>query len=648
MANFQKAAATAALALLSMSALASIAVADDAATTVTPDSNMARDAIPDAYKWKLDPLFADDAAFEAALTKATDGRAHIASYKGKLLDPAVLRECLDAYFANRLLTNKLTMYASLRFDSYQSSPELQALYDKSLRAMADFMSATGFIRQEILGYTDEAIASAYAAQPQLAVCRPYIDEIRRMRSHALGAEAEDVLSLAGDIFWAEIDLNELPSDFEKAFNALLTDIPLPKITDEEGKEVQLTWSNYPFYRSSKDRRVRKETVERFFATLKQYQHALAATFGGQVGFNIFLARAHGYDTALDAFLDRDNTDPAVYRSLIAAVRANLEPLHRYVRLRKKVMGLDEVHIYDLYPPMVATVEKTVPYDEGRQILVSALSPLGEDYIEAMKAGLDPSAGWVDVYPHKDKQSGAFSASTYGVHPYIKLNHFDDLEGLSTLAHELGHALHSQLSMTHQPYVTFNYAPFNAEIASTINEKLLNDYLVAHAANDDEKLYLLNDLVDRIRTTIYRQTLFAEMELRVHTAAEQGTPITADFLTKTYADLIRTYYGPDFTMGENDDIEWAYVPHFYYKYYMFSYATGLSAGIALAERIENGGDEARKAYLSMLEGGSSKPPLDLLKDAGVDLTRPEAVEAAAKLMDRTLEKMEQLLSQRASR
>jgi oligoendopeptidase F len=313
-----------------------------------------------------------------------------------------------------------------------------------------------------------------------------------------------------------------------------------------------------------------------------------------------------------------------------------------VELRRKVLGLDEVHIYDLYTPLVPSAEMDVPFEEARRILAEALVPLGEDYVEILAQGLDPANGWIDLYPHQHKESGAFSASVYGVHPFVKMNYFDDSDGLATLAHEYGHALHTHLSMTNQPYITADYASFIAEVASTCNEKLLLDYQLRNADSKEQKLALLGDLVENIRTTIYRQALFAEFELKVHEAAEAGVPITASLLDEMYTDLIRTYYGPDFAIDENDGMEWAYVGHFYYKFYMYTYATGLSSGIALAEKLQSGDPAVLDAYLGMLKGGSSKPPLELLKGGGVDLTRPDAVEAAARLMDRTLTEMEKLL------
>jgi oligoendopeptidase F len=613
-----------------------------AAAPYVPDANHARDEIPDLYKWDLSPLLGGDSGFDRALGEVNALRAELGAYKGRLADPTALRECLDLYFRVRLATNKLTLYGNLRFNTYQTSTDIQGMNDRALQAMNQLMAEASFIRGEVLALDDSVVKAAFARESGLSDYRVYVDEMRRRRSRVLGPEAERVLSLAGDNLWAEIDLNELPSDHEKTFNAALSDIPLPSIRDESGEEVQLTFSNYPRYRRSADREVRRGAVEAVFGTLRQYQHVLAATMAGQANTSVFFARARGYETALHAYLDMENIDPAVYRSLIASVRSNLGPLHRYVELRKKVLGLPDVHVYDLYTPLVPSAEKHVTYDESREILLKALAPLGPDYLAVLREGLDPANGWIDVYPHVDKESGAFSAGVYGQHPYVKMNYLDDLDGLQTVAHEYGHALHTYLAMKNQPYPTSDYANFIAEVASTCNEMLLSDYLLKNAVTREEKLGLLNELLESIRTTIYRQTLFEEFELAVHTAAESGTPITAAFLDETYRNLVRNYYGDAFVIGENDGMEWSYVGHFYYKFYMYTYATGLSSGIALAERMRGGDPAAREAYLDMLRAGSSRPPLDLLKSAGVDLTKPEAIEAAARLMDRTITEMEKLL------
>ncbi|MCB0743905.1 MAG: oligoendopeptidase F family protein, partial [Ignavibacteriae bacterium] len=335
--------------------------------------------------------------------------------------------------------------------------------------------------------------------------------------------------------------------------------------------------------------------------------------------------------------------PDVYMNLINTVRENVKPLHKYIDLRKKALGLDEIHLYDLYVPMVEQSSIEMDYNTGANYILEAIKPMGETYVSKVKEGMNPANGWIDVYPSNDKNSGAFSTSTYGVHPYVKMNFQNTFDDVSTLAHEYGHAMHSYFAMNNQPYLTWRYPPFLAEIASTCNEALLSRYMIENAKTKKDKAWLLSELLETIRTTIYRQAMFSEFELKLHQLAEAGEPIGAAKLNEIYAELIRTYYGPDYTMDENDEVEWAYIPHFYYKYYVFTYANGLSAGIAFADKITKEGKPAQDAYLEMLKGGSSKPPLELLKDAGLDMTKPDAIKSALNLFDKTVDELDQLLS-----
>ncbi|MDX2438822.1 MAG: oligoendopeptidase F [Acidobacteriota bacterium] len=611
---------------------------------VVPDANADRADIPEIYTWDLDPLFASDEDWDAARLKLLAGIPSLGQYEGELADPVALTACLELYFRLHLDANFVTLYANLRQSTALSDGTANAMVQRSLAAMDELMSAAAFIRREVLTLPEESLAAAYASEAALAGYRPYIDNLRRRTNRLLSPDAERALALLGDNLWAEIDLNEIPSPLEDAFGALLTDIPWPQITDEEGEKVQLNLSNYSRYRASTDRNVRRGAVAAMFGTLRQYQHAFAATLAGQFQFDVDLAQARGYDTALEAYLDKDGLTPAVYKNLVSTINANLPLLHRYVELRKKALGLEEIHIYDLYIPLAEGVDTEVSFAEAREIIVTALEPLGEAYGEALAEGLDPANGWMDLYPHKDKRSGAFSASVYGPHPYVFMNYQDSTDDMSTLAHEFGHALHSDLAMKNQPYPSFRYVPFLAEIASTCNEALLSDYLVTNAADPAEKASLLVDRLETIRGTIFRQTMFAEFELEVHALVEEGTPVTAALLETTYRDLVQRYYGPGFTVDADDGMEWAYIPHFYYKYYVYSYATGLASGIAIADRVKTLGEPAAAAYLKMLEGGASEPPLELLAGAGVDLTKPDALNAAMKTFEETLDQVEQLIGE----
>jgi oligoendopeptidase F len=607
-----------------------------------PDANVDRTAVPDIFKWDLRPLFASDEAWDAARLELLAEIPRLEAYNGTLDDPTSLRACLDLYFRLHSDANFITLYANLRQSTAQSDERATAMAQRSLAAMDELMRAAAFIRREVLTLPHESLAAAYAAEPELATFRPYLDNLRRRADRLLHPDAERVLALLGDNLWAEIDLNEIPSALEDVFGALLTDIPWPEITDEEGTQVQLTLSNYSKYRASSNRDVRRRAVAALFGTLRQYQHALAAALSGQSELDVAYARARGYDTALEAYLEKDGLATAVYDNLVSTINANLPLLHRYVELRKKALGLDDIHLYDLYVPIAEGVAAEVPFAEARTAIVAALEPLGAEYGAALAEGIDPANGWIDLYPHRDKVSGAFSASVYGPHPWVFMNYQNSIDDMSTLAHEFGHALHSHLAMTAQPYASFRYTPFLAEIASTCNESLLSDYLVSRSTDPAETTYLLVERLETIRTTIFRQTMFAEFERRVHGFVEDGTPITAALLDRTYRELVQRYYGPGYTLDADDGMEWAYIPHFYYKYYVYSYATGLSSGIAIADRVKNLGPPAATAFLDMLRGGASAPPLELLASAGVDLTTPAALDAAMMTFERTLHEVEKLL------
>ncbi len=628
-------------ACLLLALCAGLAIASDL-PDYTPDSNDTRDQVPDEYKWSLDQLFPSVEAWQQAMDELAAGTAGLADYRGRLSDPVEMRKCLDLYFDLHDRINHATLFGNLSLITDLANDQMQSRQIESQKLMTDLMAASAFIRTEALSLDDAEMTAAYAHPDGPAPYKGYLDNLRRRRSRVVNDDAERILSILGDNLWAEIDLNEIISPLESAFNGMMADIDFPVVHNEDGEEVQLNFSNYRGLRRSQNREIRREAVEAMMATLRKYQHVFAATLGGQFWLDVSYARSRNYDTALEAYMDKDGLDTAVFENLVATINANLEPLHRYVSLRKKLLGLDEIHVYDMSVPIIAGAEAEISFAEAREILPKALAPLGEDYIKLLEQGLDPRNGWIDLYPHEFKESGAFSASVYGRHPYVKMNYQDSLDDMSTLAHEFGHALHSHFSMTEQPYSTFRYVPFLAEIASTCNEALLADYLLAEEKDKDLRATLLVERLDSIRNTIYRQTQFAEFEQIVHGYIEQGRPVTSQLLNETYGELLQRYFGPDFTMDDFASLEWAYIPHFYYKYYVYTYATGLSSGIALAEKIQAGGEDAVDAYLEMLKGGCSRPPLELLKTAGVDLTEPAAIEAAMKMFSDTLAELESLL------
>lgn len=608
-----------------------------------PDPNLTRADVPSDYKWNLTPLFASDEAWEQARARVIEQLPALSQFKGKLADPAALQSCLKLYFDLHNQANFVTLYPNLKESVAGSDDAVGAMAQKGLAAMDQLMQTASFIRQELLSMPEATLTGAYTKQPALAEYRNYIDNLRRRSKRILSPDAEHALALLGDNLWAEIDLNEIPSTLEEAFSATRADIPWPKVKDDSGKEIQFTLSGLTALRRSPNREVRRGAYDGYLATLRQFQHVFAAELSGQVKLDVAYARARGYDSAVEAYLDKDNVPTAVYDNLVRTVDANVPLLHRYIELRKKVLGLPDIHIYDLYVPLASDVAEEIPFSQGRTMILEALKPLGPDYGKVLDEALNPANGWLDLYPHKDKVSGAFSSAVYGAHPYVLTNYLNSVDDMSTLAHEYGHALHYYLSMKNQPYPSFRYVTMLAEIASTCNESLLSDYLVAHSTDPAKKAYLLVERLENIRTTIFRQTMFAEFEREIHRLAEAGTPLTANVLDKTYLDLIHKYYGPGFTAGPDDGMEWAGVPHFYYKYYVWSYATGLSSGIAIADRVRQLGQPAVDGYLQMLKGGCSQPPLDLLKKAGVDLTSPQPIEAAMRDFEQTLNEVEKLLA-----
>jgi oligoendopeptidase F len=612
-----------------------------------PDATASRADIPAVYKWDLSPLSASAEAWSAELEGARTDLERLAQMTDDLSSAESLLTALELYLDLDEHVYRLTLRAGLSRDTATTDPVAIGNHQSALKMTSDLMDQAPRLRRAILSRSREQLEADAERLEGLRRFEPYFESLMRRKERVLSAEAERILSLAGDNLWAQIDLNELPSSSESAFAALRSELPLPMVTDGDGDEVQLSFSNYPRLRANVDRRVRRDTVAAMFSSLRKLENTFAATLAGQASFDVFLARSRGYDTALEAYLDKDNLEPAVYHNLIDTVRANLGLLHRYVSLRKRVMGVDKVHLYDLYVPLVEGSSPDITYAEGARVVLKALEPLGPDYIAQLRIALDPANGWIDVYPSSDKDSGAFSASAFGHHPYVKMNYLDSFDDVSTLAHELGHAMHSHLSMSNQSYLEWRYVPFLAEVASTCNEVLLSKHMVAAASDPAERAWLLSELLETIRSTIFRQTMFAEHELRLHEMVEAGRPVTAESLNEVYGNLVKDYYGADYAVDTDDVVEWSYIPHFYWKYYVFTYATGLSSGIAIAERVASGDEAAQAAYLEMLSAGASKPPLEILKGAGVDLTRPDAIEAAMRLFDEVLSELEGLLPMEAN-
>ena len=592
------------------------------------------------YLWKKDRLFPSYEAFQASLEEVPSQIATLAACN-HFEDAASIKNCLDKYFQIHTAVNRLTLYINMTVDT-EPSAQTKADQKRAGNVLNRLMEQSKIIRTALLNIDSERL-DVFLTNPDLSDHASYIRNIVRRKSRVLSPDAERVLELAGDNLWAEIDLNEIRTNSEDVFDSMLSEMALPIIKDEQGKDVQLTLSNYAKYRRSADRNVRKSAVDGLMTTLQKYQEVFANAYIGQLQKDVLFAKARNYDTALEAYLDKDDIPVSIYENLIKTVNDNLAPLHRYVALRKNILKLDDIHLYDMYIPLAQSHanEKSYSYDEAVSIIAQALMPLGENYINRLRVEMDPEHGSIDLRPHLDKTSGAYSCSVYGIDPFILLNYQDSLDDVSTMAHELGHSMHSIIAGAAQPAGSYHYTMFLAEIASTTNEALLNDYLYTHATSNDEKIDLLVDKLENIRGTLYRQTMFAEFEWLTHTAIEKGEAIQAEWLNNLYGSLVQKYYGADYTVEDTDKLEWAYIPHFYYKYYVYSYATGLSSALSFANLIEQNPENAEK-YLNMLRAGSSKDSVTLLKEAGVDLTTPEPIIFALQEFDKTLQELEKLL------
>jgi oligoendopeptidase F len=609
------------------------------ALAYTPDAAAPRSEVPTDYQWQWDHIFPDLETWEAELTAFENDIPSLTEYRGRLGEsPENLKAAQSQVEAMVDRFRKLIIYAQLRFDIDQGDNEARTRQGRVAQLGPKFSQNLAWMEPELLTIPRETLETWMDQDPDLASWRYSFEEMWRQADYTLDADGERLMAINGR-------MRGTPSD---AFEALLSvDIEFPEIIGLDGEPQPLTLNNFSTLRAASTYAVRKQAAEGFFGTLRQYENTFATLLDGVVKNHIATKEARGYDSCLEASLSPDNISTATYRNLIDTVRKNLpETLHKYVELRRKVMGIeDELDFANLYNPMLEDVEKPMTYEEGTKIIAKALQPLGKEYVEIASAGMDPASGWTDVYPNEDKRSGAYSngALAHALHPYVLQNFDNTLDAVSTTAHEYGHAMHSYFSSKNQPYQYRGYTTFLAEIASTCNEALLTNYLLEQYEDDPEMtMLLLNQRLESIRLTIFRQTLFADFELQLHEHAEAGNPLTAEWLNNKYQELIETYYGPGFAMAENDQCEWMFIPHFYYNFYVFTYATGLTSGLAMADRIEEHGDKAAQQYIDeMLKAGSSAPPLELLKNAGVDLETPAPIQAAMDLFAETLEEFERV-------
>ena len=610
-----------------------------------PDTTAPRAEVPKGYQWHSTDIFPDNGAFEKELAAFGQDIPQLTTFQGKLGDSAeTLLEAQDLTHDMVVRLYKLYVYAQTLYDVDQGDGKAREMQGRVSALMPAFGEATSWVEPELLQIDPERIKGFMRENKDLAIYDYYFSELWRQQGHTLSGPEERLMALTGNMQSVAGDAHE----------ALLgVDIEFPAILDGNGKEVPLTVSSFSALRSSEDPVVRANAAAAFFGTLRGYENTFSVLLDGVVKNHIMTKDARNYDTCLDAALSPDNISPKAYRMLIDTIRQSLpHTLHKYVDLRRKVMGIEGPLTFPhLYNAMIEGVEPEYSYDEARKVIAEGLQPLGQEYVALLEEGMNPANGWIDVYPNEDKRSGAYSNGVLArdIHPYVLHNFDNTLDAVSTTAHEFGHALHSVFSNRTQPAIYQGYTTFLAEIASTCNEALLTNHLLAEArkAGDvDMQLLLLNQRLESSRLTIFRQTMFADFELRFHEHAEAGNPLTADFLNGLYGDMIQEYYGPGFALGPDDSCEWMFIPHFYYNFYVFTYATGLTSGLAMADLISTQGEEAAQTYINnMLKAGSSAPPLDILRSAGVDLETPAPILSAMNVFEQTIDEFEQLWTQK---
>lgn len=585
------------------------------------------------YTWALEDVYANNDLWKADLEKARALPAQLAAYKGHLGDSAQkLLEFLQLGDSISVLFDSLYGYAQRRSDEDTANSLYQGMTSQAMSAMVAVDAASSFETPELLAIPDDKLEQFYKDEPALETYRLALTRIRNKRAHILSDAEEKLLAAAGEMSQAPDSVYSVFAD---------ADLKFPSATDKDGNSHPVTHGTYIPLMHSADRVLRKSAFESLYSVYGQFRNTAAALLSAQVKQLKFYADARKYDSTLQASLDGNYVPTEVYTNLISAVHENMAPMYRYVDLRRKLLGVDELHMYDLYTPIVSDVDVNIPYEEAKQTVYDALACMGDDYRAILKEGFDNR--WIDVYENIGKCSGAYSAGLRK-HPYVLLNYSGTLDSMFTLAHEMGHAIHSYLSNKHQPVAYSNYSIFVAEVASTCNEALLMQHLLKTTKDKKRRAYLINYFLEQFRTTLYRQTMFAEFELEINRRNERGESLTAESLNALYHELNHQYFGDDIVIDKEIDLEWARIPHFYYDYYVYQYATGYSAAIALSRRILKEGAPAVKDYIHFLSGGCSTDPISLLRGAGVDMASTTPIHEALQLFDELITEMEQLMEE----
>lgn len=591
-----------------------------------------RDEIAEEFRWNLDTMYATAAEWERDFQLAGGLISDLAAVEGQLGESA--ESLLAALQLSDLLSRKISMlyvYARMRRDEDNRRSMYQELFARAEGLMTEAGRVSAFMTPEILQIDETRLQAFLESSAELSVYRHFFAEILRQKAHILSREEERLLAMSAEMAMS------IGNTFTMLNNA---DMKFPVIRGEQGEEIEITKGRYPGLMESPDRTVRQAAFNGLYGSYEKLLNTLGASLAGSVKKDIFFSRARKYESCLEKALDADNIEISVYESLIEAVHSNLKPMYRYMDLRRRMLELDEIHMYDLYVPLLPEYRVEVPYERARETVLEALAVLGSEYKTLL--GQAFSERWIDVYENEGKTSGAYSWGCYDSKPFVLMNYNDRLNDVFTLAHELGHSLHSYYSDRHQPYVYSQYSIFLAEVASTVNESLLIDHLLKNSTERREKMYLLNYYLEQFRGTVYRQTMFAEFEKMIHERAERGEALVPDNMNSLYLELNRLYYGPEMVLDSPIRLEWARIPHFYSGFYVYKYATGFSAACALKEKILEEGQPAVDRYLEFLKAGSSDYPLEILKRAGVDLTSPEPVERALQTFERLLSELEALV------
>ena len=590
-----------------------------------------RSSIESIYKWNIDEMYNNKEAIDVDIKKVESILKEVKNYKGKLgsSKDSLYKALKLSEDASRIVQN-LYVYTHMKQHEDTRINENQGMATKIDMLSTELSMATSYIVPEIISI-DDKILNEFLESKELSFYRKYIDDILREKPHTLSEREEEILAATSDISGVAENVYDMLS---------FADLEFPEIEDEEGNKVKLTHSNFSVFLKSKNQRVRKDAFEALYSVYDKYKNTFASTLYGGIKSEIFYSKMRKHKSALEGSLFNDDVSVDVYNNLILAIDENLDSLNKYVELKKRFLGLEEIHMYDLYVPLTDKFDMKIPYEKAQDIILKALRPLGEDYLNIIKKAF--SERWIDVYENEGKQGGAYSWGSYDSHPYILMNYHDDLNSLFTLIHELGHSVHSYYSRTSQEYLYSNYKIFVAEVASTLNELLLINYLLDNSSSREETIYLLNYYLEQFRTTVYRQTMFAEFEKITHEKVEGKEPLTAKEFTDIYYGLNEKYYGKSCNVDKQIGLEWARIPHFYSNFYVYKYATGFSAASALSQQILKEGEPAVQRYISFLKSGGSEYPLVQLKSAGVDMEKKESVDSALSVFSELVDKLEKEL------